>query len=49
MLGVTAAMVSGVKTINDMLDARVKATTTKAAKIGIRQGLKTSEAIRLLV
>ena len=47
-LGVVAATVSGVKTIDDVLTADVKAVTTKAEKMGIRPGLKGLEAIKLL-
>lgn len=48
-LGVVAATVSGVKTIDDVLNADVKAVTTKAEKMGIRPGLKGLEAIKLLI
>lgn len=48
-LGVVAAMVSGVKTIDDVLNADVKTVTTKAEKIGIKPGLKGREAVKLLV
>ncbi|MDH5448601.1 MAG: DUF1805 domain-containing protein [Candidatus Bathyarchaeota archaeon] len=47
-LGVTAAMVSGVKTFDDVLDAEVKAVTSKAKMKGIKQGMKGREAVKLL-
>ena len=37
-LGTVAAMVSGVKTIDDVLNAQVKATTSKAKELGIELG-----------
>jgi len=47
-LGVTAAMVSGVETFDDVLDAAVKEVTSKAEMKGIRQGMKGREALELL-
>ncbi len=47
-LGVTAAMVSGVKTFDDVLDAEVKGVTSKAEIVGIRRGMKGREAVKLL-
>lgn len=47
-LGVTAAMVSGVETFGDVLDAAVKEVTSKAKMKGIQQGMKGREAIELL-
>ena len=47
-LGVTAVMVSGVKTFADVLDAEVKAVTSKAKMKGIRKGMKGREAAKLL-
>lgn len=44
-LAVPAAMVSGVKTFEDVLNAPVKATTTKASSLGIKTGMKGSEAL----
>jgi uncharacterized protein YunC (DUF1805 family) len=44
-LGVTAAMVSGVKTFEDVLNAQVKAATTKAKDLGVEAGMKGSEAL----
>ena len=48
-LGVTAAMVSGVKTFDDVLDAEVNAVTPKAEIKGIKQGMKRREAVKLLL
>jgi uncharacterized protein YunC (DUF1805 family) len=48
-LGVTAAMVSGVKTFEDVLKAEVKAATSKAKMSGITIGMKGEEALRLLI
>jgi uncharacterized protein YunC (DUF1805 family) len=45
-LGVIAAMVSGVKTFEDVLDASVKAVTSKAKKLGVDVGMKGAEALK---
>jgi uncharacterized protein YunC (DUF1805 family) len=45
-LGVTAAMVSGVKTFEDVLNAEVKAVTTKAKNFGVETGMKGTEALK---
>jgi len=37
-LGTVAAMVSGVKTIDDVLNAQVRAATSKAKELGIESG-----------
>jgi uncharacterized protein YunC (DUF1805 family) len=47
-LGVTAAVVSGVKTFDDVLKAEIKAVTSKAEIRGIRRGMTGLEALRLL-
>jgi uncharacterized protein YunC (DUF1805 family) len=47
--GVTAATVSGVKTFGDVLDADIKAVTSKAEMKGIKQGMKGHEALKLLL
>jgi len=46
---VAAAMVSGVKTFDDVLNAKVKAATSKAQALGVKVGMKGKEAIRLLL
>jgi uncharacterized protein YunC (DUF1805 family) len=48
-LGVTAAMVSGVKTFEDVLNAQIKAMTTKAKGFGIEVGMKGAEALKNMV
>lgn len=45
-LEVSAAMVCGVKTFEDVLNAQVKAVTTKARNSGIEPGMKGSEALK---
>jgi uncharacterized protein YunC (DUF1805 family) len=45
-LGVSAALVSGVKSFEDVLNAEVKAATTKAKNLGIEAGMKGSEALK---
>lgn len=47
-LGVTAAMVKGVKTFDDLLNAEIRAVTSEAEMKGIRQGMKGREAVKLL-
>jgi len=47
-LGVTAAVVSGVKTFDDVLNAEIKAVTSKAELKGIKRGMKGREAAKLL-
>jgi len=44
-LGVAAAIVSGVKTFEDVLNAEVKAATTKAKSLGIQPGMRGAEAL----
>jgi len=45
-LGVAAAIVSGVKTFDDVLEAQVKALTSKAKSFGIEVGMKGAEALK---
>ena len=45
-LGVAAAMVSGVKTFDDVLEAYVKAVTSKAKSVGVEVGMKGAEALK---
>lgn len=47
-LNVVAAMVSGVKSFEDVLKAEVKAVTTKAKMKGISVGMKGEDALKLL-
>jgi uncharacterized protein YunC (DUF1805 family) len=45
-LNAAAAMVSGVKTFDDVLDAQIKAVTTKAKNFGVEVGMKGVEALK---
>jgi uncharacterized protein YunC (DUF1805 family) len=45
-LGVNAAVVSGVKSFEDVLSAPVKAVTTKAKSLGVEVGMKGAEALK---
>ncbi|MGC8895581.1 MAG: YunC family protein [Candidatus Bathyarchaeia archaeon] len=47
-LGVAAAMVSGVKSFDDVLNANVKAVTSKAETFGVKVGMKGAEALTLM-
>ncbi len=47
-LGVTAAVVSGVKTFDDVLNGQVKAVTSKAKSLGIEVGMKGADALKLM-
>jgi uncharacterized protein YunC (DUF1805 family) len=44
--GVSAAMVSGVKTFEDVLNAPVKAITSKAKSLGIQEGMSGADALK---
>ncbi|MDH5770944.1 MAG: DUF1805 domain-containing protein [Candidatus Bathyarchaeota archaeon] len=48
-LNVTAAMVSGVKSFEDVLEAGVKGVTSEARRMGIEPGMKGKDAIKLLL
>ena len=45
-LGVVAAMVSGVKTFEDVLNAQIKAVTSKAKSLGVEPGIKGVDALK---
>lgn len=47
-LDVAAVMVSGVKTFEDVLNAQVKALTSKAKSLGVEVGMKGAEALKLM-
>ena len=47
-LGVTAAVVSGIKTFDDVLNGQVKAVTSKAKNLGIEVGMKGADALKLM-
>ena len=46
--GDAMAVVTGVKTGDDMLKAEVKAVSSAAARLGVRTGMSGREALRLL-
>ena len=48
-LGVAAVMVSGVRTFEDVLEAEVRAATSKAKALGVREGMKGREALALMM
>jgi uncharacterized protein YunC (DUF1805 family) len=48
-LGITVAMVSGVKTFDDILNAEVKAATTKAQTLGVKVGVNGKDALQLFL
>ena len=48
-LGAPAAMVSGVKTFEDVLNAEVKAVTSKAKSLGVEVGMKSVDALKLML
>jgi uncharacterized protein YunC (DUF1805 family) len=45
-LNVAAAVVSGVKTFEEVLNAQIKAVTSKAKSFGIEVGMKGTEALK---
>ena len=45
-LNVSAAVISGVKTVDEILNAGVKSATTKAKKLGVETEMKGSEALK---
>lgn len=47
-MNVAAALVSGVKTFEDVLNAQIKAATTKAKNLGVETGMKATEALKHL-
>ena len=48
-VNVTAAMVSGVKTFDDVLAAEIRAVTPEAQMKGIKVGMKGEDAVKLLL
>jgi uncharacterized protein YunC (DUF1805 family) len=48
-LNVAAAMVSGVKSFDDVLDAEVKVVTSKARALGVKTGIKGKDALKLFL
>ena len=47
-MGDVAARVSGVRTFEDVLEARINQATTKANGLGIKEGMTGREALELL-
>jgi uncharacterized protein YunC (DUF1805 family) len=47
-LGVAAAAVSGVKNLEDVLDAEVKSVTSKAKTLGVHVRMKGADALKCL-
>jgi uncharacterized protein YunC (DUF1805 family) len=45
--GEACAIVTGVKTHEEMLHAEVKAVSTEAARLGVRVGMKGEEALEI--
>ncbi len=45
-LNIAAAIVSGVKTFDDVLNGQVKAATTKAKNLGVEVGMKGIDALK---
>jgi len=48
-LNAKAAMVSGVKSFDDVLNAEVKAATSKAQALGVKAGMKGKDAVKLFL
>jgi len=48
-INVAAAMVSGVKTFDEVFEAEVKAATSRAQAKGVIPGMKGKEALRLFL
>jgi uncharacterized protein YunC (DUF1805 family) len=45
-MGVAAAVVSGVKSFEDVLDAEVRAVTSKAKSLGVNVGMKGADVLK---
>lgn len=48
-LGEAAAVITGIKTIEDLLKARVVNLTSKAKKAGVRKGMTGLQALKKLI
>jgi uncharacterized protein YunC (DUF1805 family) len=48
-LGDTAARVSGVKTFEDVLNAKVNALTSRAGELGIKEGMTGRDALEKML
>ena len=47
-LGLIAARVTGVKSVEEMLDKEIAEVTTKAKEVGIKEGMIVKEALKFL-
>jgi uncharacterized protein YunC (DUF1805 family) len=47
-LGVAAAVVSGVKSFDDVLNGEVRAVTSKAEALGVKVGMSGEEALKCM-
>lgn len=47
--GTAAVKVTGVRTFDDVLNVEVKAATTKAQALGVKEGMKGKDALKLLL
>jgi uncharacterized protein YunC (DUF1805 family) len=47
-LGVAAAVVSGVRTLEDVLNAEIKSVTSKAKEFNVSTGMKGIEALKCM-
>ena len=47
-LSVAAAVVSGVKSFDDVLDGQIKAVTSKARSLGAEVGMKGSDVLKVM-
>ena len=48
-LGLVAARVVGVRTVEDMLEKNIVEVTAKARELGIKEGMKVREALKFIV
>lgn len=48
-LGVAAVMVSGVKTFEEILNAEVRAATSKAKSLGVKLGMRGLDALKRML
>jgi uncharacterized protein YunC (DUF1805 family) len=46
---VAAAVVSGVRNFDDVLNAEVKAVTSKALALGVKTGIRGKDALKLFL
>ncbi|MCS7096054.1 MAG: DUF1805 domain-containing protein [Candidatus Bathyarchaeota archaeon] len=48
-LNIAAAVVTGVRSFEDVLNAEIKAVTSKAECFGVKPGMLVSDALRLML